>query len=52
MIPCREGCAQYQEGCHKTCPRWKEMQEKLKLEKEKKKHNELIYLPNNAGKYR
>ena len=37
MIPCREGCAQYQEGCHKTCPRWKEIQEKIKLEKEKKK---------------
>ncbi len=40
MLPCREGCAFYQEGCHKTCPQWKEMREKLSIEKKRKK----IYL--------
>ena len=37
MIPCREGCPQYEEGCHKTCQKWKDMQEKLKIEKKRKK---------------
>ena len=36
MIPCREGCPQYEEGCHKTCQKWKDMQEKLKIEKKRK----------------
>ena len=37
MIPCREGCAQYQEGCHKTCPRWRAMQEQQHAETARKK---------------
>ena len=26
MIPCKSGCAEYCEGCHKTCARWRAIQ--------------------------
>ncbi len=37
MIPCRSGCANYCDGCHKTCAHWKELQEKNKAERLEKK---------------
>ncbi len=37
MIPCRKTCADYCEGCHKTCPRWKEFLEKSSIERREKK---------------
>lgn len=28
MIPCKNTCLMYEEGCHKTCPIWREQQQK------------------------
>ena len=38
MIPCKTGCDHYCEGCHKTCPAWKELQQRFSLERQKKKN--------------
>lgn len=38
MIPCKNGCDHYCEGCHKTCPAWKELQQRFSLERQKKKN--------------
>ncbi len=37
MIPCRKFCADYYEGCHKNCERWKDFLEKSSKEREEKK---------------
>lgn len=37
-IPCKTGCDHYCEGCHKTCPAWKELQQRFSLERQKKKN--------------
>jgi len=28
MLPCQSSCPHYQSGCHKTCPYWKEFQQR------------------------
>lgn len=28
MIPCKNSCLMYHEGCHKTCAVWKQQREK------------------------
>lgn len=37
MIPCKDSCDCYTEGCHKQCAKWKALQEKQQLERAKKK---------------
>ncbi len=37
MIPCKDSCDSYSEGCHKTCVKWKALQEKQQAERLKKK---------------
>lgn len=37
MLPCQEKCAEYQCGCHKTCVRWRMMQEEQRIQREAKK---------------
>ncbi len=37
MIPCKDGCDCYCEGCHKTCEKWSALQEKQRAERVKKK---------------
>ncbi len=37
MIPCKDGCDCYSEGCHKSCEKWKTLQERQRLERAKKK---------------
>lgn len=46
MIPCKNNCENYFEGCHKSCSYWKEFQEKNRIERQKKKeylkyHNQI-----------
>ncbi len=46
MIPCRNDCEKYFEGCHKNCAYWKDFQEQNRIEREKKKaylsyHNQI-----------
>ena len=40
MIPCKNTCPMYQEGCHKTCAAWKQQQQKRSEEYRRK----LVYL--------
>ena len=37
MIPCRDHCPAYCEGCHKDCTKWKEVQQRCCEERQKKK---------------
>ncbi len=37
MLPCRSTCTCAFEGCHKTCPRWRAMQEQQHAETARKK---------------
>ncbi len=37
MIPCKDSCDHYCEGCHKSCKQWASLQEKQRLERAKKK---------------
>ncbi len=37
MIPCKNNCDCYAEGCHKTCEKWKALQEHQREERVKKK---------------
>lgn len=37
MIPCRKNCAEYYEGCHKNCERWKEFLYQSSIERKEKK---------------
>ena len=37
MLPCRRTCADYYEGCHKTCLKWQQIKKQNKDEQEKKK---------------
>lgn len=37
MIPCKDSCDCYSEGCHKHCEKWTALQEKQRLERAKKK---------------
>ena len=37
MLPCRSTCTCEFEGCHKTCPRWRAMQEQQHAETARKK---------------
>lgn len=37
MLPCRSTCTCAFEGCHKTCPRWRAMQEQQRAETARKK---------------
>ncbi len=46
MIPCRNTCPRYQEGCHKTCAQWAEIRSAFQKEQREKKlwlksHNEI-----------
>ena len=36
MIPCKSTCLMYQEGCHKTCPVWRQQQKKRSEEYRRK----------------
>ena len=36
-LPCQKNCSQYWDGCHKSCQKWKEFQEKQALERQKEK---------------
>ncbi len=37
MIPCQSGCGRYCEGCHKTCAKWRLLQARNRMERQKKK---------------
>ena len=37
MIPCSSTCDRYCEGCHKTCAKWRLLQAKNRLERQRKK---------------
>ena len=37
MIPCTSTCHRYREGCHKTCAKWRLLQAKNRLERQRKK---------------
>ena len=37
MIPCRKNCADYCEGCHKNCARWKAFLEQSSQQRREKK---------------
>ena len=37
MLPCQGTCPDYQCGCHKTCVRWREMQEEQRVQRNAKK---------------
>ena len=37
MIPCKNGCPHYCEGCHKTCARWKTIQAQNELDRRRRK---------------
>mgnify|MGYP005839371387 CR=1 FL=1 len=46
MLPCQTSCPAYQEGCHKTCARWRQFQEEQHTQRQAKKrylqfHNDL-----------
>ena len=48
MIPCQPTCGRYCEGCHKTCPKWKLLQAKNRLERQRKKEYLAYYGQLNA----
>lgn len=37
MIPCKKTCADYYEGCHKNCERWKLFLQQSSAERKEKK---------------
>lgn len=37
MIPCQATCSRYCEGCHKNCAKWRLLQAKNHLERQRKK---------------
>ncbi len=37
MIPCQATCDRYCEGCHKNCAKWKLLQAKNRMDRQKKK---------------
>ena len=37
MIPCKKTCADYYEGCHKNCERWKHFLQQSSAERKEKK---------------
>ena len=37
MLPCQPTCPHYASGCHKTCLRWRALQERQALERLEKK---------------
>lgn len=37
MLPCQKTCGAYCEGCHKTCARWRVMQERQREDAARKK---------------
>ena len=37
MLPCRSGCPFYQEGCHKTCAKWRLFQKEQSAQRQAKK---------------
>ena len=37
MLPCQTACPTYQEGCHKTCARWRIFQERQCAQRQEKK---------------
>ena len=37
MLPCKQNCQAYHEGCHKSCAGWKERQARLRAERQAKK---------------
>lgn len=43
MIPCSSTCDRYCEGCHKTCAKWRLLQAKNRLERQRKKDYLLQY---------
>ena len=43
MLPCQDTCPSYREGCHKSCPHWKEFQARQRLERRAKKEYLAFY---------
>ena len=46
MLPCRETCPYYHDGCHKTCQAWQQYQAQLQKQHQEQKeylklHNEI-----------
>ena len=37
MLPCRNSCPDYCEGCHKSCARWKTLQQEARARQQAKK---------------
>ena len=37
MIPCKNTCPDYFEGCHKTCARWRTYQDQNRLRRQAQK---------------
>ena len=45
MLPCQSSCAAYCCGCHKTCERWRLLQEEQKAQRAAKKRYLQYYNP-------
>lgn len=43
MLPCQSSCCAYQDGCHKTCERWKKFQENQRIQRRAKKEYMKFY---------
>ena len=37
MLPCQSKCTSYREGCHKTCPQWRQFQAEQQAQRQAKK---------------
>ena len=37
MLPCQSSCPRYREGCHKTCPQWRQFQAEQQAQRQAKK---------------
>ena len=37
MLPCQSKCPSYREGCHKTCPQWRQFQAEQQAQRQAKK---------------
>ena len=37
MLPCQSKCPSYREGCHKTCPKWRQSQAEQQAQRQAKK---------------
>lgn len=37
MLPCQATCSNFQNGCHKACPRWKLLQDEQRSQRQAKK---------------